>query len=106
MKQMIRRSIDMKNLISYHVTNHPFLQVKKAIEELDELANELEKFNKGDFDIELLFDELFDAWIMIECLGELFIGENSKYIKLWFSIQDKKIEREIKRWKLRECPLY
>ena len=106
MKQMIRQSINMQNLISYHLTNHPFKQIKQTIEELDELATELERFEKGDFNIEDLMNELFDVWIMIEQLGELFIGEDTKAKALWFKIMEKKIERELERWGLKSTQLY
>jgi NTP pyrophosphatase (non-canonical NTP hydrolase) len=96
----------MQNLISYHTTNHPFKQIKKCVEELDELANELERFDKGDFEIEKLLDELFDVWIMIEQIFILFVGEDGESKALWFKIIDNKINREIIRWDLKDSTLY
>jgi hypothetical protein len=105
LKQMIRHGINMDTIKKYHIENHPFEQIDKTIEELEELIVELRYFRDGGFDLERLFDELFDAWIMMEQISDLFIVDDNT-TKIWFMIIEAKIERELKRWDLKRCDLY
>ena len=105
MKQMIRHGVNMGILMKYHLENHPDKQIEKCVEELDELANELERYGKEQFNLESVLDELFDVWFMIEQMSELFIC-NDEIKETWFKIVDAKIERELKRHNLEGTTLY
>lgn len=89
----------------YHLAKHPFKQVDKTIEELDELATELERFNYGEFELENLLSELFDVQFMIDQIYDLFVV-NEDIKKIWFMIIEAKIKRELKRHDLKGQLLY
>jgi hypothetical protein len=105
MKIKIRHRLNMDIIKKYHLEKHPFKQIDKCIEELEEMKAELEKFNDGDFNLEMLLDEMFDSWWMLQQIYDLFVtDENVK--ETWFMIIEAKIERELKRHNLKGNLLY
>ena len=102
---MLKHKLNMDIIKKYHLEKHPFKQVDKAIEELDELATELERFNYGEFELENLLSELFDVQFMIDQIYDLFVV-NDDIKKIWFMIIEAKIKRELKRNDLKGKLLY
>lgn len=105
MRMMLKHKINMDNIKKYHLENHPFKQVDKCIEELLEFKAELERFNDGDFNLEMLLDELFDAYWVIDQIFDLFVPDD-EVKKIWFMIIEAKIKRELKRHEIEGCLLY
>ena len=105
MRMMLKHKLNLDIIRKYHLANHPFKQVDKAIEELDELATELERFNYGEFELENLLDELFDVQVMLDNIYDLFVV-NDDIKKMWFMIIEAKIKRELKRHDLKGQLLY
>ena len=92
----------MKALRNFHVNNHRDLQPLQAIQEFNELSQELTKYMINvalgrDVNYLNLYNELFDAYSLMLTMYRIFVKDLNQQ-GMFRICADNKINREIVRW--------
>ena len=95
---------DMKTLRDFHVNNHRELQPLQAIQELNELSQELTKYMinvalSRDVNYLNIYNELFDSFSLLLTMYKIFVKDLNQE-NMFIIVADQKINRELKRWNL------